>query len=115
MAAIALATSLKSLHRGWLTKVQSSGKTINTLAPLASAPRRPRLFNARLRAPSFLRRRRGSFCRAALAAAHPCPEQIFGDIEGKLDVLRVECTKCDRKGRYDVHELIESTSIGGLH
>jgi hypothetical protein len=25
---------------------------------------------------------------------------VFGDIEGKLDVLRVECTKCDRKGRY---------------
>ena len=25
---------------------------------------------------------------------------IFGDIEGKLDVLRVECTKCDRKGLY---------------
>ena len=24
----------------------------------------------------------------------------FGDIEGKLDVLRVECTRCDRKGRY---------------
>jgi hypothetical protein len=24
----------------------------------------------------------------------------FGDIEGKLDLLRVECTKCDRKGRY---------------
>ena len=24
----------------------------------------------------------------------------FGDIEGKLDVLCVECTKCDRKGRY---------------
>ena len=23
---------------------------------------------------------------------------VFGDIEGKLDVLRVECTKCDRKG-----------------
>ena len=20
---------------------------------------------------------------------------VFGDIEGKLDVLRVECTKCD--------------------
>jgi hypothetical protein len=31
---------------------------------------------------------------------------IFGDIEGKLDVLRVECTKCDRKGRYHV-KLIE--------
>jgi hypothetical protein len=28
-------------------------------------------------------------------------------IEGKLDVLRVECTKCDRKGRYHVHKLIE--------
>jgi hypothetical protein len=32
---------------------------------------------------------------------------IFGDIEGKLDVLRVECTKCARKGRYSVRKLIE--------
>jgi hypothetical protein len=32
---------------------------------------------------------------------------IFGDIGGKLDVLRVECTKCDRKGRYSVTKLIE--------
>jgi hypothetical protein len=32
---------------------------------------------------------------------------IFGDIEGKLDVLRVECTKCDRKARYHVPKLIE--------
>src|SRR5512133_3676595 len=32
---------------------------------------------------------------------------IFGDIEGKLDVLRVECTKCARKGRYNVRKLIE--------
>jgi hypothetical protein len=24
-----------------------------------------------------------------------------------LDVLRVECTKCARKGRYHVHKLIE--------
>jgi hypothetical protein len=32
---------------------------------------------------------------------------VFGDIQGKLDVLRVECTKCDRKGRYHVHKLIE--------
>jgi len=32
---------------------------------------------------------------------------IFGDIEGKLDVLRVECTKCARKGRYRVSALIE--------
>jgi len=27
---------------------------------------------------------------------------IFGDIEGKLGVLRVECTRCSRKGRYSV-------------
>jgi len=32
---------------------------------------------------------------------------IFGDIEGKLDVLNVECTKCARKGRYRVAKLIE--------
>jgi hypothetical protein len=32
---------------------------------------------------------------------------IFGDIEGKLDVLCVECTKCDRKGRYHVYRLIK--------
>jgi hypothetical protein len=32
---------------------------------------------------------------------------IFGDIEGKLDVLRVECSKCTRKGRYSVRRLIE--------
>jgi hypothetical protein len=29
----------------------------------------------------------------------------FGDIEGKLDGLRVECSKCARKGRYHVHKL----------
>jgi len=32
---------------------------------------------------------------------------LFGDIEDKLDVLRVECTKCARKGRYSVAKLIE--------
>jgi hypothetical protein len=32
---------------------------------------------------------------------------VFGDIEGKLDVLRVECTKCARKGCYRVRRLIE--------
>jgi hypothetical protein len=31
----------------------------------------------------------------------------FGDIEGKLDMLRVECTRCSRKGRYSVAKLIE--------
>jgi hypothetical protein len=31
----------------------------------------------------------------------------FGDLEGKLEVLRVACTKCDRTGRYHVAKLIE--------
>jgi hypothetical protein len=31
---------------------------------------------------------------------------IFGDIEGKLNVLRVQCTRCSRKGRYNVRRLI---------
>jgi hypothetical protein len=55
--------------------------------------------------PSGLRRhlaralRKGTTC--------PATYLIFGDIEGKLDVLRVECTKCARKGRYSVRRLIE--------
>ena len=44
---------------------------------------------------------------SALAATNAPSPSLFGDIEGKLDVLRVECTKCDRKGRYHVHKLIE--------
>jgi hypothetical protein len=32
---------------------------------------------------------------------------VFGDIEGNLDVLRVERAKCERKGRYSVAKLIE--------
>ena len=32
---------------------------------------------------------------------------VFADIEGKLDVLCVECTKCARKGLYNVRRLIE--------
>jgi hypothetical protein len=35
---------------------------------------------------------------------------IFGDIEGKL-----ECTKCDCKGRYHVHKLIEKYGRNGQH
>ena len=34
---------------------------------------------------------------------------IFGDIEGKLDVLRVECTKCARKGRYSATASVGSS------
>ena len=36
---------------------------------------------------------------------------VFGDIEGKLDVLRVECTKCARKGRYSGRRLIEEAAF----
>ena len=32
---------------------------------------------------------------------------IFGDLIGKLDVLRVECSKCDRAGRYRLDRLID--------
>jgi hypothetical protein len=39
---------------------------------------------------------------------------VFDDIEGKLDVLRVECTKCDRKGRYHVHKLEKHGRMGNL-
>jgi hypothetical protein len=30
----------------------------------------------------------------------------FGDIEGKLDILRIECTRCQRKGVYSIAKLI---------
>jgi hypothetical protein len=30
------------------------------------------------------------------------------DLVGKLDVLRVACTKCDRAGRYPIARLIET-------
>jgi hypothetical protein len=32
---------------------------------------------------------------------------VFGDIAGKLKMLRIECTKCPRQGRYSVAKLIE--------
>ena len=31
---------------------------------------------------------------------------IFGDLIGKLDVLRVECPKCARSGRYRIADLL---------
>jgi hypothetical protein len=37
----------------------------------------------------------------------------FGDIEGRLDVLHVECTKCGRGGRYGVARLIEKHGRNG--
>jgi hypothetical protein len=32
---------------------------------------------------------------------------VFGDIEGKREVLHIECTKCGRGGHYGVARLIE--------
>jgi hypothetical protein len=37
----------------------------------------------------------------------------FGDIEGKLTILRVECTKCPRTGRYNVAKLIAQYGRSG--
>jgi len=34
------------------------------------------------------------------------PYPVFADIEVKLNILRVECTRCGRKGRYSVRKLI---------
>ena len=34
-----------------------------------------------------------------------------GDIFGKLTVLRIECHKCGRRGRYHLHRLIERCGI----
>jgi len=31
---------------------------------------------------------------------------IFGDLVGKLDLLRIECAKCGRSGRYRLADLI---------
>ena len=32
---------------------------------------------------------------------------MFADLLGKLTVLRVECSKCGRFGRYPLHNLID--------
>ena len=36
---------------------------------------------------------------------------IFRDLVGKLDVLNIECEKCGRRGRYQLHRLIERYGI----
>src|SRR4029077_1241968 len=43
---------------------------------------------------------------ASSALARATPPLVGGDNE-RSDVLRVECTKCPRKGRYSVRRLIE--------
>jgi len=37
----------------------------------------------------------------------------FGDLVGKLTVLRVECSKCGRFGRYPLRRLIEQRGRDG--
>jgi hypothetical protein len=37
----------------------------------------------------------------------------FGDLIGKLDVLRVGCEKCGRTGRYPLDRLIEQRGADG--
>jgi hypothetical protein len=37
----------------------------------------------------------------------PATAQFFGDLIGKLDMLRVSCEKCGRDGRYQVQRLID--------
>jgi hypothetical protein len=37
----------------------------------------------------------------------------FGDLDGKLEVLRVSCTKCDRAGQYHVAKLTERYGRNG--
>lgn len=37
----------------------------------------------------------------------------FGDLVGKLGVLRVSCTKCDRAGQYRLDRLIEHRGADG--
>ena len=32
---------------------------------------------------------------------------VFGDLDGKLEVLQVACRNCDRRGQYPVAKLIE--------
>jgi hypothetical protein len=37
----------------------------------------------------------------------------FGDIAGKLHMLRIKCTRCERKGRYVVAKLLAQNGHRG--
>jgi hypothetical protein len=43
----------------------------------------------------------------------PALGTTFADLLGKLTVIRVECAKCGRFGRYPLHRLIDR--YGGKH
>jgi hypothetical protein len=38
---------------------------------------------------------------------------VFGDLDGKLEVLQVACSKCERRGQYPVARLIERYGCDG--
>jgi hypothetical protein len=42
------------------------------------------------------------------------PRNGFKDIAGQLDLLRIECAKCGRAGRYRVDQLIAARGAEGL-
>jgi hypothetical protein len=44
--------------------------------------------------------------------AHIPSDGTIGGLVGKLDVLRVECTTCARRGRYHVARLLEKLGSG---
>jgi hypothetical protein len=52
-----------------------------------------------------------SDCTYTSKALQPKPRRsgavTFGDLVGRLDLLRVNCAKCDHKGQYRVTALVE--------
>jgi hypothetical protein len=56
-----------------------------------------------------VRCRRGWLRRRRLLRNPQCPAAVpsAGDLDGKLDMLRVACRKCDRAGQYSVAKMIE--------
>jgi hypothetical protein len=36
----------------------------------------------------------------------------FGDIDGKLEMLRIECTRCPRKGSLQRGQFVRSYGLG---
>ncbi len=51
----------------------------------------------------------------AYRSLNPLPRDgpiIFGDLIGKLDVLRIECAKCGGAGQYDLDKLVEKYGPG---
>ena len=58
---------------------------------------------------NFVEADRAFHTRFAELAGNP----VMSDIAGKLHMLRVECTHCSRKGKYNVAELIAQYGLRG--